>query len=83
MFDRKGPPAFLVEWENPRTGEFLEHRGGVAWIKAPLPRRWHKCVAQSRGFWLDELHGPATVERCACGALNLGDGWIQRNCRVT
>lgn len=74
---------FVVVWENVRTGEFLEHRNGVDWIKAPLPRRWHRCFAQSRGFVLDERHGPATIERCACGGVNLGDGWFDRNRRVT
>jgi hypothetical protein len=55
----------------------MEHVGGVAWWKAPVPRRWHRCRAQTRGRrCFDE------IERCACGAIRLNGGvWLERNTR--
>lgn len=52
----------------------VEHRGGVAWHKAPEPRRWHRCVAQTRAV-------DGSVERCACGAMRFDGipGWGFRN----
>lgn len=53
-------------------------RGGVSWHKAPLPRRWHRCRVQTRG-WFNEFD---LVERCACGAIRLdGGSWLERNQR--
>jgi hypothetical protein len=55
----------------------IEHVGGVAWYQAPIPRKWHRCRAQTRG-WV-RLYG---VERCACGAIRLnGRVWMERNTR--
>jgi hypothetical protein len=50
---------------------------GLWWHEAPIPRRWHRCRAQSA------LHvGGVLVERCACGASNRsGTGWYDRNTR--
>jgi hypothetical protein len=60
-----------------RSGlEFIELRDGVDWIDAPLPRRWHRCQAQVRGW----LRGP--VARCACGSISQdGRHWLRRNSR--
>jgi hypothetical protein len=55
----------------------MEHVGGVPWWAAPVPRRWHRCRAQTRGWrYFDE------VERCACGAIRRnGRSWLERNAR--
>ena len=53
---------WVVEYE--RGLDYVEHRGGVPWHKAPVPRRlFHRHSAQTRGF----INGHY-VERCACGA---------------
>jgi hypothetical protein len=74
--------VFINAWENPRTGEYLEHRNGVAWHDAPPPRRGHRCVEQSRGFVLLDRVGATFISRCACGAVDIGDGWAERNTRT-
>lgn len=54
-------------------------RNGVSWDQHPLPRRWHRCWAQSWGSV-----GPfRLVERCPCGGTRLdGKGrWLYRNRR--
>lgn len=55
-----------------------EHRNGVAWYDAPIPRRWHRCKEQSR-YGYDEL----VRARCACGGYRWGGErrWLQRNSR--
>jgi len=56
----------------------LEHRDGVPWWSAPLPRRWHRCRWQTRG-WVGLSAG---MERCACGAARYpGRAWLFRNAR--
>ena len=54
----------------------VEHLDGVPWSEVPLPRRWHRCRAQTRG-----RTGFILVRRCACGAIDLGLGWDQKNAR--
>lgn len=64
----------------------IEHRGGVEWFDAPVPRRWHRCKAQTTA----ELLGPEgfeTVKRCVCGAITINmrgekDHWSRRNTRM-
>jgi hypothetical protein len=58
------------------SGYRIESLGGTNWNDAPLPRWWHRCRPQTRG-WLDLDY----VERCACGAIRLspGDLWAERN----
>lgn len=57
--------------------EWMEDLDGVSWHEAPLPRRWHRCRAQTRGFIFNSY-----IERCACGATWLLDGrWIEKNSR--
>lgn len=66
-----------------RDAEFLasltEHRDGIPWDQAPLPRRFHWCRAWTVGY------SPALgrVERCACGAHAYGSmgGWSGKNSR--
>lgn len=53
----------------------MESLGGVNWADAPLPSRWHRCTAQTRG-WI----GLDYTERCACGASRHERGpWIRKN----
>lgn len=64
------------------SSEYLQHRDGVPWWEAKLPRRFHFCTAQSRGVTALASY----IERCACGAIRLGrpghmPGWMQRNSR--
>lgn len=60
-------------------GEYLEHLDGVDWFDAPPPPRWHKCVAQTRGWMLGGF-----IERCACGGARLHrpGPWLDRNERI-
>lgn len=57
------------------------HLRGVAWWDAPIPRRWHRCTAQTRGT----INYFEKVERCACGAFAYADEspriWLDRNSR--
>lgn len=60
-------------------GARICHLEGVPWFEAPVPRRFHRCWVQTRG-WV----GMGLVERCACGGLrqpSWGRGWIERNSR--
>lgn len=54
------------------------HLDGIAWFEAPLPRRFHFCRPQTRGYnSLSPL-----VERCACGSIRSGGRfWLERNAR--
>lgn len=55
-----------------------EHLGGVDWMDAPLPGRWHRCRPQTRG-WVNHF---TRVYRCACGAISMdGRHWDERNQR--
>ena len=76
--------ALLREASRPRTGyrpaNPNQHRNGIPWYAAPLPRRWHRCAPWTTG----STQGLALVERCACGATRLdGEGhpWMERNSR--
>jgi hypothetical protein len=60
------------------SGYELTHRGGVTWMDAPKPRRWHRCTPQTVG----NFAGLGHVERCACGAISEdGEHWQERNSR--
>lgn len=54
----------------------MEHRDGVAWWDAPVPRRFrHQHRWQTRG-WVGEF-GLLNIDRCACGAIRKGQGpWV-------
>lgn len=60
----------------------IDNKGGVPWWEAPIPRRWHRCSAQSTL----QLSDSSTVARCACGATSItfpGEKpfWLDRNSR--
>lgn len=58
---------------------YAEHRGGVSWYDAPVPRRWHRCRPQNRAYFAASGY----VERCACGAIRGNFGpWAERNSRL-
>lgn len=53
----------------------VEHRNGVPWYQAPVPRWLHFCRAQTRGVIRDSF-----IERCACGAFRRAEAfWFERN----
>lgn len=58
----------------------VTHRDGVAWFDAPIPRRWHRCSPQTKGW-----HNLTLVLRCACGAIGGYEYgrlvWDERNSR--
>jgi hypothetical protein len=57
-------------------GEINQAEDGIHWFDAPLPRRWHKCKKQSVFTGKSEY-----VARCACGAVYIMGGWIEKNSR--
>jgi hypothetical protein len=56
--------------------DYIESLSGIMWNDAPLPPRWHRCGAQTRG-WISLNY----IERCPCGATRLAPGgrWTERN----
>jgi len=72
--DSTAAGTWITEYDSDDT--VVEHLDGVSWSEAPLPRRWHRCRAQTRG-----RTGFILVRRCACGAIDLGLGWDQKNAR--
>jgi hypothetical protein len=66
-----------VTWvvdEDARGITDAEHLDGIPWYDAPIPRRWHRCKAQTRGWYKLDY-----VERCACGATYIMGGWVRKN----
>jgi hypothetical protein len=55
------------------------HVDGIPWHEAVIPRRFHRCRAQTTGF----VNYLTRIERCACGGLREGGRrfWIERNSR--
>lgn len=76
----ESPVSQWVEGYRSEDGKVeTHHLDGVEWWNAPVPRRWHRCAPQTRG-WINYF---SLVERCACGAIRL-DGrthWMDRNNR--
>jgi hypothetical protein len=77
--DKENEMPYVAEPKPPSAGwdyPSLEHLDGVPWMEAPIPRRWHRCWAQTKG-----LVGFDEVERCACGAIRNTRfrGWMERN----
>jgi len=70
--------GFVLAHRSDDASTEISHRNGVPWHEAPLPRRWHFCEVQTRGW-----RGYFTlVERCACGAISIDDGrWKDKNSR--
>ena len=58
------------------NNNYTESLDGIDWADAPLPRRWHRCRAQTRG-WI----GLSYVERCPCGGTRLEPRgrWMEKN----
>lgn len=61
----------MGEWLKAEGG-VVEHLDGIPWYEAPRPRRWHRCKPQTRGH---------SIARCACGAIWILGGWVERNSR--
>lgn len=76
---RKNSP-WVREWE--RGDEFIDHYRGVRWCDAPLPKEAHRCLAQTRAVVVVMGLPPMPIARCACGAVDIGNGWEDRNCRA-
>lgn len=69
-------PFIRIPNEVPRG--YLENWDGIPWHEAPLPRRWHRCKAWTRGCVSIFTY----VERCACGSIRLDRlVWIEKNQR--
>jgi hypothetical protein len=56
--------------------DYLEHLDGVPWHEGEPPPRWHKCTAQTRGWF-----GLNYTERCRCGAIRERRDlpWLNKN----
>ena len=72
--DSTAAGTWITEYDSDDTA--VEHLDGVPRSKAPLPWRLHRCRAQTRG-----RTGFILVRRCACGAIDLGLGWGEKNQR--
>lgn len=64
---------------DPVDPNMMCHLDGIPWDLAPIPRRWHRCTPQTKGFTRSGEH----VLRCACGGISIGLGawWGERNSR--
>lgn len=74
------PAAWVREWE--KGVEFIDHYRGIRWCDAPLPKEAHRCLAQTRAVVRIQGLPPMRIARCACGAVDIGNGWEDRNCRT-
>jgi hypothetical protein len=54
----------------------ISHKDDIPWYEAPVPRRFHRCRAQTSAY-----EGLFTlIERCACGATRMNRRmWIGKN----
>lgn len=60
------------------TGDAIIDPGNPPWWRAPLPRRWHRCTAQTAAL----VAGLGRVWRCPCGAMKVNSrGWTDKNSR--
>lgn len=64
--------TYIPSIDAPEVRVFIEDLDGVSWREAPIPRRWHRCWAQTRG-----VIGGDFIMRCACGAIRRGQ-WVER-----
>ena len=70
----------MDEWimDKPKVpGVETEHLNGIPWYNATIPHRFHRCKPQTKG-WLNWL---TRIQRCSCGAINMGHGWAEKNSR--
>lgn len=74
--------VYVIEPHSLESRTVIANLDGVFWGDAPLPRRWHACWAQTRG-WDRADDGLMVIFRCACGAIRaLGDPrWSDKNSR--
>jgi len=69
---------WVLEYRSEDGTVELENLDGVPWEIAPLPRRFHRCAPQTRG-WISMF---TRIKRCACGGINYGGiGWFEKNSR--
>lgn len=67
--------AIRARKASPITLYYVQHKDGIWWFEAPLPRRWHKCKTHTIA-----LLGTGLVRRCRCGAISWNGGmWIEKN----
>lgn len=60
------------------TEPYEEHLNGIPWDQAPIPRRWHRCKAQT----VRHMGLMSVMDRCACGAYRDESGrWRLKNAR--
>jgi hypothetical protein len=75
-FDNEGwaiPRDLRAGLAEAEAGRGITHKDGVPWFEAKVPRRWHRCWAQTSS----RVDG---VDRCACGAMRIdGSPWMERN----
>jgi hypothetical protein len=60
---------------SPKSGVLILCRRGIWWYETPLPRRIHRCEAQTKGWTSSTDY----VERCACGGMKFEGRWIRKN----
>lgn len=54
-----------------------DHKDGIPWDEAPIPRRWHRCKVQTEAWF-----GFRQYLKCACGAVRIdGGSWTIKNSR--
>ena len=66
-------PGFVVEYSTLDGRVLIEHRGGVPWWKAPLPRRLHRCRAQTSGLVMNPWWGSLRREALGFGFCGSGN----------
>ena len=67
--------AIRARKASPVTLYYVQHKDGIWWFDAPLPRRWHKCKTHTIA-----LLGTGLIRRCRCGAISWNGGmWIEKN----
>lgn len=76
------PDEYVAAWQESwdicrrraETDLGIVHWNGAPWHEASLPRRWHRCWAQTSSF---------SVQRCPCGAMRMTGScfWLERNSR--
>lgn len=67
---------WVRDWE--RGDEYIEHWRGLAWHVAPIPPADHNCLPRTRGTVRISGMPLMRISRCACGAVDVGDGWEDR-----
>jgi hypothetical protein len=75
------------EWRRDPCRAELKHRGGNPWQHVRIPRRPHRCAAQTALIWRYRTERgchTAAVLWCGCGAVTYpgaGGRWVGRNLR--